>query len=92
MSDEDVRKLVEHLQAQADAMRDQPIEIQLANQPGPYQLPKCTSVGLIIHSPNKAELLLHAETGQQIQVEIDTQVMRTLHELTKAALNRPHNP
>ena len=39
MSDEE-RKLVERLQAFAAGLRDKPLPLLLANDPGPYQLPQ----------------------------------------------------
>lgn len=72
-------KLVRRLQAQADAMRDQPIELILADQPGPYRLPKCQRGSVNIPDVNTVELILGTEHGQRILVEMDFAGFEALH-------------
>ena len=83
MSD-DKKELARRLQAMSDALQE-PIELRLAKGPRPYQLSKCTGVGLNILDPNKAELLLATEQGHRILIEIDSQTAETLHDLLSNA-------
>ena len=59
MSD-DLRKLVASLQARAEAMRDEPIELMLGNQPGPYKVPLCNKAGLM-NTPDMRGLRLETK-------------------------------
>jgi hypothetical protein len=67
-------------------MRDQPIELILANQPGPYRLTKCISVALNILDPDRAELILDTKSGQRILVELDSEAIEALGDLISLAL------
>jgi hypothetical protein len=85
MSDDE---LVRRMQARADAMRDQPIELILANAPGPYRLPKCTTAGLNVPYPHRPELILDTENGQRILIELDPEALEALGDLISLALGR----
>jgi hypothetical protein len=74
----------------ADAMRDEPIPVMLANQPGPHRLPKCKTVGVVIRSPDKADLLSDAESGQCMLVELDPNSIESSHNLLSVALKGWH--
>ena len=79
-------ELVRRLQAQADGMRDQPIELTLANMPGPFRLPKCQRAGVNILDGHRAELIFDTERGQRILVEMDSAVFESLHGAMSFAL------
>jgi hypothetical protein len=85
MDEDEERELVRRLQERANAMGP-PVELMLANAPGPYRLPKCNYVALNILDPNRAELILDTEHGQRILIEVDSKVVETSRDLTAFAL------
>jgi hypothetical protein len=78
MSDEE-RELIRQLQAKTDAYAKGEVELPLGDQPGLYRLPRCTTAGVIVRSPDTAELLLDIQDGQRILVEIGIEAFQALH-------------
>jgi hypothetical protein len=81
MSD-DVRKLVERLQARADAMREEPIELMLGSQPGPYKAPLCNRVGLL-NTPDMRGLRLETDKGHVVLVPMTDEALLSLLSLAE---------
>lgn len=81
MSD-DVRKLVEQLQARADAMREQPIELMLGSQPGPYITPQCNRVALM-NTPDMRGIRLETDKGHIVLVPMTDEALLTLLDLAE---------
>jgi len=76
MSD-DVRKLVERLQARAEAMREEPIELMLGSQPGPYKVPLCNQAGLL-STPDMRGLRLETDKGHVVLVPMTDEALLSL--------------
>jgi hypothetical protein len=87
---EEERKLVERLQARAEAMRDEPIELMLGSQPGPYKAPLCSRVGLI-SSPDMRGLRLETDKGHVVLVPMTDEALLSLMGLAESYI-RPDEP
>jgi hypothetical protein len=81
MSD-DERKLVEKLQARADAMRKEPIELMLGSQPGPYRVPLCSRVGLLDNSDMRG-LRLETDKGHVVLIPMTDEALLSLLDLAE---------
>jgi hypothetical protein len=84
--------LVRRLQAQADGMRDPPLELLLGNDPGPYQLPLCVRVAVHTPDANTAQLILDTERGQRILVPLPADVLVSLGDLISFLINQGKKP
>jgi hypothetical protein len=78
--DEEERKLVERLQARASAMRKEPIELMLGNQPGPYITPQCIRVGLQ-NTEDMTGLRLETDKGHVVLVPTTDEALLSLLDL-----------
>jgi hypothetical protein len=87
---EDVRKLVAGLQARADAMRSEPIELMLGNQPGPYKAPLCIRVALM-NTPDMRGLRLETDKGHVLLIPMNDEVLLSLSSLAEMFI-RPDEP
>jgi hypothetical protein len=75
---EDVHQLVQRMQAHSGAMRDQPIEVVLSSQPGPYELPPCKSAAVGILPSGTPGLILDTENDQRIFVPLSLDLLGAL--------------
>jgi hypothetical protein len=78
--------LVRRLQAMADGLRDKPLPLLLANDPGPYQLPLCTRASVHILDSGTAQLILDTESDQRILVPLSVDLLGALMGTIAAAL------
>jgi hypothetical protein len=85
VSDEE-RKLVARLQAMADRLREEPLPLLLANDPGPYQLPLCTRASVHILDSGMAQLILDTENDQRILVPLSIDLLGALGGTISASL------
>jgi hypothetical protein len=70
--------LVRRLQAFADGLREKPLPLLLANDPGPYQLPRCRSASVHILDSDTAQLILDTENDQRILVPMSADLLESL--------------
>lgn len=87
---EDIPEMVRRMQACSDGYAKGEVELKLADQPRLYRLPKCTTAGLITHTPNKVELLLDTEGDHRFLIELEPGTAETLYNLLDFALKGPH--
>ncbi len=87
---EDERDLVRRLQARADSMRPEPIELMLDNQPGPYKVPLCTRVGLL-NTDDMQGLRLETDKGHVVLLPMTGEALESLRDLCERFL-RPDEP
>jgi hypothetical protein len=87
MSDDE---LVRRLQARANAMRSEPIELTLGSQPGPYRVPLCTRVGLM-NTEDIQGLRLETDKGQVVLLPMTGEALESLRNLCERFL-RPNEP
>jgi hypothetical protein len=83
---EDEHQLVKRLQARSAALRDKPLPLLLANDPGPYELPLVTSASVSILPSGTAQLILDTENDQQILVPLSLDLLEALGSTIKFAL------
>ncbi len=83
--------LVRRLQAKADGLRKEPLQLLLAKDPGPYQLPLCTRVSVHILDSDTAQLILDTESDQRILVPLSVDLLAALKGTIAAALTPRHD-
>lgn len=77
-NDDPVPEMLSRMQARSNAYAKGEVAIPLADSPTLYRLPKCTKVGLMTHTPNKADLLLDIEGDHRVMIELDSNTAETL--------------
>jgi hypothetical protein len=76
----------ERKQDRAQVMRNEPIQLSLAEGPGPYRLPRCTFASGRIPESNKAELVLDMEGGQYVLVQLNSKACESLKQFLSLAI------
>jgi hypothetical protein len=90
MSDNATQKLVERLQRAADGYGKGEVALTLENEPRMYRLPKCTTLSLMPHNPNKVELLLDTEGDHRFLIELDSKTAESLYDLLRLTFKSAH--
>jgi hypothetical protein len=81
MSSEE-NELIRRLQARADAMRKEPIELMLGSQPGPYKAPLCNRAGLM-NIPDMQGLRLETDKGHVLLIPMTDEALLSLLDLAE---------
>jgi hypothetical protein len=86
----DVQEPVEGCEAEAEAYGKGEVELTLGDQRHVYRLPKCKTAGLVIHNPNKVELILDTEGDHRLVIELDSKGAETLNNLLELTFKSAH--